>query len=85
MNWRHRFSMLPINLSETEMGSEDQTRSNLCSSLFNALGEGKSSCRQISRRPESLSSVNLNFSNVNLKLQNSIAVSVSGNVLSFPT
>ncbi|GFU87377.1 hypothetical protein TNCV_2716631 [Trichonephila clavipes] len=40
MHWRHQISMLPIKLSVTEMGSEDQTRSRLCSSSPKDIGGG---------------------------------------------
>ncbi|GFV61444.1 uncharacterized protein TNCV_2937861 [Trichonephila clavipes] len=40
MHWRHRFPMLFIKLSDTGIGSEDQTQSKPCFSSCNDLGGG---------------------------------------------
>ncbi|GFU81035.1 uncharacterized protein TNCV_1277801 [Trichonephila clavipes] len=40
MHWRHRFLMLFIKLSDTGIGSEDQTQSKPCFSSCNDLGGG---------------------------------------------
>ncbi|GFU87167.1 uncharacterized protein TNCV_3962951 [Trichonephila clavipes] len=39
MHWRHRFPMLFIKLSDTGIGSEDQTQSKPCFSSCNDLEE----------------------------------------------
>ncbi|GFX43645.1 uncharacterized protein TNCV_510941 [Trichonephila clavipes] len=40
MHWRHRFPMLFIKLSDTGIGSKDQTQSKPCFSSCNDLGGG---------------------------------------------
>ncbi|GFU95657.1 uncharacterized protein TNCV_2769961 [Trichonephila clavipes] len=40
MHWRHRFPMPFIKLSDTGIGSEDQTQSKPCFSSCNDLGGG---------------------------------------------
>ncbi|GFX64833.1 uncharacterized protein TNCV_4193281 [Trichonephila clavipes] len=52
MHWRHRFPMLFIKLSDTGIGSEDQTHSKPCFSSCNVLGGGFKAATSLPRCPK---------------------------------
>ncbi|GFV24182.1 uncharacterized protein TNCV_4029761 [Trichonephila clavipes] len=52
MHWRHRFPMLFIKLSDTGIGSEDQTQSKPCFQLFLTTEEGFKAATSLQDSPK---------------------------------